>query len=173
MTRTTGSIGIGQGSREFAGAGFGEVVAVEALTEQGLDDGLAADVEFFGGGVQLAQHGGGEVHIHALDGRHPFLFWRLPRRIFESQPVVEQVGAASSFFRTPVITADLHKFFRSQPFMHHSGYVLKDIEAAALTISIGALDNPICHRMLTSVGTCWRRAGIGVAHPYSFLPRFN
>ena len=45
-------------------------MAVEALPEQGLDDGLAADVEFLRGGVQLGQHGGGEVHIHALDRRH-------------------------------------------------------------------------------------------------------
>ena len=60
----------GKRSGEFAGAGFGEVVAIEALTEQGLDDGLTTDVEFPSGSVQLAQHGGGEVHIHVLDRRH-------------------------------------------------------------------------------------------------------
>jgi HNH endonuclease len=37
-------------------AGSGEVVAVEALPEQGLDDGLAADVELSGDDVQLVEH---------------------------------------------------------------------------------------------------------------------
>ena len=30
----------------FAGAGFGEIVTIKALAEQGLDDGLPANVEF-------------------------------------------------------------------------------------------------------------------------------
>ncbi len=46
----------------------GEVALVEGLADQGFDDGLAADVEFFGGVFQFFEHGGGEIDVHALDG---------------------------------------------------------------------------------------------------------
>ena len=40
--------------------------------EHGFDYGLAADVEFFGGGFEFFEHGGGEVDVQALDGFHHF-----------------------------------------------------------------------------------------------------
>jgi len=58
--------------REFAGAGFGEIVTIKALAEQGLDDSLPANVEFLRGGVKFVEHDGGEVDIDALNGRHYF-----------------------------------------------------------------------------------------------------
>jgi len=58
--------------RESAGAGFGEIVTIKALAEQGLDDSLPANVEFLGGGVKFVEHDGGEVDIDALNGRHYF-----------------------------------------------------------------------------------------------------
>jgi hypothetical protein len=58
--------------RESAGAGFGEIVTIKALAEQGLDDGLPANVEFLRGGVKFVEHDGGEVDIDALNGRHHF-----------------------------------------------------------------------------------------------------
>ncbi len=45
---------------------------VEGLAKHGFDYGLAADVEFFGGGFQFFEHGGGEVDVDALDGFHHF-----------------------------------------------------------------------------------------------------
>src|SRR5208282_4963249 len=48
----------------------GERALVEGLAEQSFDDGLTADVEFFGEAVEFVQHGGGEVDIDALDGLH-------------------------------------------------------------------------------------------------------
>ena len=41
---------------------------VESLAHQGLDDRLPADVEILGGALELFEHGGGKVHVHALDG---------------------------------------------------------------------------------------------------------
>jgi hypothetical protein len=43
---------------------------VQCLANQGLDDGLSADVEFFGGALQLLEHGRREIDVHALDGFH-------------------------------------------------------------------------------------------------------
>jgi hypothetical protein len=48
----------------------GEVTLVEGLADQGFDDSLAADVEFFGGVFQFFEHGGGEIDVDALDGLH-------------------------------------------------------------------------------------------------------
>lgn len=45
---------------------------VQGLAEHGFDEGLAADVEFFGGGFEFFEHGGGEVDVDALDGFHHF-----------------------------------------------------------------------------------------------------
>jgi hypothetical protein len=75
--------------------------------------------------------------------------------------------------RTLIATADLHTFFRGQPFVHHFSYVLENIEAAALTVSISAGDNPICDGMRSSIRSARQCLGIGVTHAYSFLPRFN
>jgi hypothetical protein len=47
-------------------------VTIKALAEQGRDDRLPANVEFFPGGVKLVEHDGGEVDIDALNGRHHF-----------------------------------------------------------------------------------------------------
>ena len=43
---------------------------IEALAEQRFDDGLAADVQLLCEAVQLVEHGGGEIHVDALDGLH-------------------------------------------------------------------------------------------------------
>jgi hypothetical protein len=48
----------------------GKVALVEGLADQGFDDGLAADVEFFGGVFQFFEHGRGEIDVDALDGLH-------------------------------------------------------------------------------------------------------
>ena len=40
---------------------------VEGLADEGFDEGLAADVELLGGGVELFEHRTGEVHVDALD----------------------------------------------------------------------------------------------------------
>jgi len=45
---------------------------VQGLTEHGFDYGLAADVEFFGGGFEFFEHGSGEVDVDALDRFHHF-----------------------------------------------------------------------------------------------------
>jgi hypothetical protein len=42
------------------------------LPEHGFDYGLAADVEFFGGGFEFFEHGRGEVDVDALNGLHHF-----------------------------------------------------------------------------------------------------
>jgi len=52
--------------------GAGGLALVEGLAEHGFDDGLAADVEFFGGGFEFFEHGGGEVDVDASDGFHHF-----------------------------------------------------------------------------------------------------
>ncbi|MGH9675488.1 MAG: hypothetical protein ACRD36_00175, partial [Candidatus Acidiferrum sp.] len=41
---------------------------IEGLTEQGFDDGLAADIEFFGEAIEFVEHRGGEIYVNALDG---------------------------------------------------------------------------------------------------------
>jgi hypothetical protein len=46
----------------------GEAALIQALAEQGFDDGLPADVQFFGEAVQFVEHGRSEIHIDALDG---------------------------------------------------------------------------------------------------------
>ena len=45
---------------------------VEGLTKHGFDYGLAVDVEFFGGGFEFSEHGGGKVDVDALNGLHHF-----------------------------------------------------------------------------------------------------
>jgi hypothetical protein len=37
-----------------------------------LVEGLAADFEFFGGGFEFFEHGGGEIDVDVLDGVHHF-----------------------------------------------------------------------------------------------------
>jgi len=48
--RSLGSRLSGIAAVAFAGAGFGEIVTINALAEQGLDDRLPANVEFLRGG---------------------------------------------------------------------------------------------------------------------------
>jgi hypothetical protein len=84
---------------------------------------------------------------------------------------VERVDAI--FRRTLVATADLDKFLRGQPLVHHFRYVLEDVEAAVPTVSISAGDNLICDGMRTSIPSARQCLGIGVARAYAFLPRFN
>ena len=65
------------GAKRFADSGgllrpgagrAGEVALIEALAEQGFDDGLAADIQLFGEAVQFMEHGCGEIRVDALDG---------------------------------------------------------------------------------------------------------
>jgi hypothetical protein len=50
----------------------GELALVQGLAEHGFDYGLAADVEFFGGGFEFFEHGCSEVDVDALNGFHHF-----------------------------------------------------------------------------------------------------
>ncbi|MGH9743307.1 MAG: hypothetical protein ACRD51_13265 [Candidatus Acidiferrum sp.] len=43
---------------------------IEGLAEEGFDDGLAADVQFFCEAVQFVESGSVEIHVDALDGLH-------------------------------------------------------------------------------------------------------
>ncbi len=108
------------------------------------------------------------------NGSPKFLFWGLPRYVFERQTIVERVDArAQSSGRTLIATADLHKLLGGQPFVHHFGYVLEDIEAAVFAASISTCDYPICKGMRTPIRSAWQCVSKGVAHTHSFLPRFN
>ena len=45
---------------------------VQSLAYHGLDDRLPADVEIFGGALELFQHRGRKIHVDALDGLSHF-----------------------------------------------------------------------------------------------------
>jgi hypothetical protein len=46
------------------------MLLVQRHAQQGLDDSLAADVQFSRGLIQFIEHGNSKIHIDALNGRH-------------------------------------------------------------------------------------------------------
>src|ERR1700738_403317 len=56
--------------RRFSRPRFGQIVAIQALTDQSLDYRLAADVQFLCGFVQLFEHSCCEIDVDALNRLH-------------------------------------------------------------------------------------------------------
>jgi len=68
MVRSAGRVSSVSGPVSSSAGGPCDVALIQSLSNQGLDDRLAAHVQFFRGILQFFQHRSREVYIHALDG---------------------------------------------------------------------------------------------------------
>ena len=67
---------------------------VEGMADHGFDYSLAANVEFFLGGFEFFEHGGGEADVDALDGPHHLA--RVGGKAREVFALVGQAGDAAA-----------------------------------------------------------------------------